>query len=177
MIDEQIAGRGIELRCARCDQVVSCDGVGSGYIATELAEADDLGFTALISAMILSGWEFTVEQLVIDGNPRIALRGQPVDQSGRVRLDMRDVTAVWERRPNGWVLGTRMTGHQAIDGGPFIAATVNELATLVNHSPASWTRVPHRRGPESRTGEPAPIPLARIGVRPSETSNRRAVIA
>ncbi|WP_433677995.1 hypothetical protein [Nocardia sp. CA-119907] len=132
----------IELRCARCGEVVSCDGHGFSSIIAELVADDGLGFAALISALLLSGWEINISQLVVDSNPRVILFGTPVNAYGRPRLDKRDVTGIWERRPGGWVAGNRMTGHQAIGGGLFTPATANELAKLVIASPASWVRIP-----------------------------------
>ncbi|MEV6321389.1 hypothetical protein AB0M45_09355 [Nocardia sp. NPDC051787] len=134
---------GIELRCANCGEVVSCHGEGFSSIVTELLADDGLGFGTLLSALLLSGWEFEVSQLVVDGNPRVTLRGTPVNTYGRPRLDKRDVTAMWERRPTGWVADSAMTGYQAIGGGLFRPASATELATLVLASPASWIRVPH----------------------------------
>ncbi|MBF6333339.1 hypothetical protein [Nocardia transvalensis] len=142
MADENACRDSIELRCAGCGEIVSCHGPGFTYIASELIDNDHLGFGALVSALILSGWEFSVEQFVVNGNPRIAVQGRPVNPFGRPRLDKRDVTALWERRTDGWVPGERMTGHQAIGGGLFVSATANELATLVSADKASWVRIP-----------------------------------
>ncbi|MGW4769879.1 hypothetical protein ACWEO2_17765 [Nocardia sp. NPDC004278] len=134
--------KSIELRCAGCDQVVSCDGHGVSSIVAELLADEGLGFGTLVSALLLSGWEITVSQLVVDGYPRITLLGTPLNQYGRPRLDKRDVTAIWERQPTGWKAGQRMTGYQAIGGGLFTPASATELAKLVIADPATWVYIP-----------------------------------
>ncbi|WP_062989924.1 hypothetical protein [Nocardia anaemiae] len=132
----------IELRCAGCGEVVSCEGNGGRSIISDLLTETSLGFADLISALMLSGWEVNLSQLVVDGNPRITLMGTPVNEFGRPRLDKRDVTALWEHRPEGWGAAAHSTGFQAIGGGLFRPATAPELAMLVMDSPAVWVYRP-----------------------------------
>ncbi|WP_109523580.1 MULTISPECIES: hypothetical protein [Nocardia] len=136
---------GLELTCAGCGQVVSCHREGFDYILRELLEQAELGFGQLLSALVLSGWDITVHQLVVGDFPRVIVMGTPVDRDGRADLTKSDVTAIWERRPEGWVAGTNTTGFQRISGGAFRPESALELAGLVTQSPAVWSRVPARR--------------------------------
>ena len=136
---------GFELSCANCGQVVSCERDSGDLIARELIGDAELGFAELLAALIMSGWDIQVHQLVIDGNPRLILMGQPVDKYGRPDMDKHDVTAIWERRPTGWVAGTGMSGFQRIQGGVFRPCSARELAGLVAQNTASWVRIPAPR--------------------------------
>ncbi len=143
--DIRSCGVSVELSCARCGQVVSCPREGFDYILRELLEHTELGFGQLLSALILSGWDIDLHQLVVGDYPRVILMGTPVDRDGRMDVTKSDVTAIWERRPEGWVPGTNTTGFQRIQGGAFRAESALELAGLVTQSLAGWARIPARR--------------------------------
>lgn len=132
----------IELRCAGCGEVVSCDGPSHSHdhlsIVTELMAENRLGFGDLLSALMIASWDVRIQPGVLRGNPRVVLIGTPVTKHGYPRLDKHDVIAIWERPPGGWEAGK--TGHQPIGGGPFTPATAAELTKLVSASPASWVR-------------------------------------
>ncbi|MEU7214499.1 hypothetical protein [Nocardia iowensis] len=115
----------------------------SGWVIRELYVDKTLRYTELVTVMSIAGWEFTVCQLVVDGNPRVNLRGVPVTEYGRARLGQREISAVWEYRSGAWAVGDYGTGSQAIGGGLFLPATTDELVDMVANAPASWAHTDH----------------------------------
>lgn len=114
-----------------------------GWIIRELYVDKTLRYTELLTVMSIAGWEFNVTQLVVDGNPRVVLRGVPVTDYGRPRLDQREICAVWEYNCGAWEVGGFGTGSQVIGGGLFLAATTDELVDIVADAPASWAHTDH----------------------------------
>ncbi|MET7773751.1 hypothetical protein [Nocardia sp. NPDC005366] len=133
-------GVSFELSCANCGQVVSCERDDSDYIARDLIASDDLGFGALLAALVVAGWDIQIHQLVVGEYPRVIVMGTPVDRNGHTAINKHDVTAIWERRPEGWLAGTKTTGWQRIQGGALHPESAGELARLVAASPADWVR-------------------------------------
>ncbi|GAA5087085.1 hypothetical protein [Nocardia iowensis] len=131
----------IELSCARCGQVVSCDGHDHTSIITELIANNTFGFGDLVSALMLSSWELKIEPRVIDGNPHVFLTGTPIDQHGHRRFNKHEVIGIWRRRPTGWTNRKSATGYRPTGSGQFEAAPTSQLAQYVIDNPASWVRV------------------------------------
>ncbi|MFI6045299.1 hypothetical protein ACIA8C_26965 [Nocardia sp. NPDC051321] len=113
------------------------------WVIRELVVNKDLRFTELMTVMSIYGWEFTICQLVVDDNPRVNLRGLPVNEYGRPRLDKREISAVWEYRSGAWEVGAYSTGSQAIGGGLFMQATPADLVAMVTNAPAKWAHTDH----------------------------------
>ncbi|MFG1796712.1 hypothetical protein [Nocardia sp. NPDC049149] len=115
----------------------------SGWIIRELYVDKTLRYAELLTAMSIAGWEFEVSQLVVDDSPRVIMRGVPVTEYGRPRLEQREICAVWEYHSGAWQVGGFGTGSQAIGGGLFLQATTDELVDMVADAPASWAHTSH----------------------------------
>lgn len=114
-----------------------------GWIIGKLVTDKDLRYAHLLTAMSIAGWDFTVCQLVVDGNPRVTLWGSPVTEFGRPRLDKREINAVWEYHSGAWQVAGHGTGSQAIGGGLFTPATPADLVAMVTDAPARWAHIEH----------------------------------
>lgn len=143
VVNEQRTGcrEGIELSCARCGQVVSCGGRDHTSIITELMVNDRLGFSDLLSALVVSSWEIKIAPRFVEGRTHVFLVGTPVDQYGCRRASRNEVLAAWERLTSGWTPREPLTGCWPSDGSGFQSLTSRELVRYVSDNPASWLRV------------------------------------
>ncbi|MFG1796713.1 hypothetical protein [Nocardia sp. NPDC049149] len=83
----------IELSCARCGHIVSCDGHDHTSIITELMVNDSLGFSDLLSALVVSSWEIRITPRLAEGQTHVFLVGTPVDRHGFRRFSRNEVLA------------------------------------------------------------------------------------
>ncbi|WP_067839738.1 hypothetical protein [Nocardia lijiangensis] len=141
MSEQRGSRKHIELTCAGCGQVVSCDCNGFGYIATELVANDELGFGALISGLIVAAWEFEVSQILVDDLPRVTVVARPESEFGKPRPDIGEMTAVWMLRPGGWINDAVATGIRPTSRREFRPVPAKLLARMVTAHAPSWALI------------------------------------
>ncbi|MGV9611347.1 hypothetical protein [Nocardia xishanensis] len=140
MSEQRGAREHIELTCAGCGQVVSCNCNGFGYITSALVANDELGFGALISGLIVAAWKFEVNQTLVDDLPQVTVIARPKPEFGKPRPDIGEVTAVWMLRPGGWIADAVATGIRPASRREFRPVPATVLAQMVTVHTPSWAR-------------------------------------
>ncbi|MGW4769877.1 hypothetical protein ACWEO2_17755 [Nocardia sp. NPDC004278] len=104
---------------------------------------DDPGYSNLVGALFLCGWQSQTLQKVVDGRPTVTVVGTPVDADGQGLRNRKIVTATWHHRTDiGWVQLAELCGYSRPDGTGFQNRTAEQLKEYVARNSAEWVLAP-----------------------------------